>query len=387
MNQRHPTAPDDRVLAPLFSPFLLRSLNLRNRIVVSPMQMYSAQDGVVNDWHLVHLGRYALGGAGMIVMEATAVCPEGRSTLHDNGLWSDSQIAGYRRITDFLRANGCASAIQLQHAGRKASSQAPWHGFGPLESSDAARGERPWQAWGPDNRGWSPKHSNTHAITTADIPYILDAYRDAARRALDSEFDAIEIHAAHGYLLHSFLSPLSNGRQDDYGGDLAGRMRLPIEVAQAVREVWPQDKPLLFRISCVDGKDIGWSMQDSVVLAKQLKGIGVDVIDCSSGGMNLPSRDDFVPRQPGFQVPFAAEIRSQANVATMAVGLIQDANQANEIVQNGEADLVALARELLWNPNWPLHAAQTLEVDSNFEQWPHQYGWWLARRSRALQRQ
>lgn len=368
----------------LFLPFSVRGLTLRNRIVVAPMQMYSADNGVVGDWHLVHIGRFALGGAGLIIMEATAVCPEGRSTHHDNGLWSDEQVSGYRRITDFLRANGCASAVQLQHAGRKASSQAPWHGFGPLGTSDAARGELPWQPWGPDHRGWSDAYPQSHAIVAADIPYLLDCYRSAARRALDSGFDAIEIHAAHGYLLHSFLSPLSNGRQDGYGGDLQGRMRFPLEVAQAVRDVWPSDKPLLCRISSVDGVNTGWSLEDSIVFAEQLKLSGVDVIDCSSGGMNLESKDHLVPRQPGFQVPFAAEIRAKADVATMAVGLIQDARQANDIVQCGQADLVALARELLWNPNWPLHCAQALEKDANFEQWPLQYGRWLARRRRVV---
>jgi 2,4-dienoyl-CoA reductase-like NADH-dependent reductase (Old Yellow Enzyme family) len=218
-----------------------------------------------------------------------------------------------------------------------------------------------------------------------DIPYLLDCYRSAARRALDSGFDAIEIHAAHGYLLHSFLSPLSNGRQDRYGGDLQGRMRFPLEVAQAVRDVWPSSKPLLCRISSVDGVNTGWSLQDSIVFAEQLKLSGVDVIDCSSGGMNLESKDHLVPRQPGFQGPFAAEIRARANVATMAVGLIQDASQANDFVRCGQADLVALARELLWNPNWPLHCAQALEKDANFEQWPLQYGRWLARRGRVAE--
>lgn len=355
---------------------------LRNRVVVSPMQMYSARDGKVGDWHLVHLGRYAMGGAGLIVMEATAICPEGRSTVHDNGLWSDDQIAGYRRITDFIRSHGGASAVQLQHAGRKASSQAPWHGFGPLNENDAARGEHAWRAWGPDTRGWSKKYPDSYAITAADVPYLLEAYCSAARRAIDSGFDIVEIHAAHGYLLHSFLSPLSNDREDDYGGDLARRMRFPLEVAAAVRQVLPEGMPLLFRLSCVDGRDIGWSLSDSVQFATELKRIGVDLIDCSSGGMKLPSKDDFVYRRPGFQVPFAAEVRAKVDIATMAVGLIQDAKQANDIIVLGEADLVALGREFLWNPNWPLHAAQTLNTDTDFGQWPRQFGWWLERRSR-----
>lgn len=366
----------------LFTPLQLRSLTLRNRVVVSPMQMYSASDGMVGDWHLVHLGRFALGGAGMVVVEATAICPEGRSTLHDNGLWNDAQVAAYRRITDFLRANHTASTIQLQHAGRKSSSQAPWDGFGPLGENDASRGEQAWPAWGPTRNGWSDAYPSTRQIDGKDFEYLLDCYRRSAKLALVAGFDAVEIHAAHGYLLHSFLSPLSNTRSDAYGGSLEGRMRFPLEVVSAVREVWPAERPLLFRMSTVDGTDVGWSLDDSAVFATRLRALGVDVLDCSSGGMNLPKATNLVARSPGFQVPFARELRRRADMATMAVGLIRTPEQANAIIENGDADLVALARELLWNPNWPAQAAVTLGADREWSLWPRSFGWWLRRRDR-----
>lgn len=367
---------------PLFTPLTLRGLTLRNRVVVSPMQMYSVRDGVVGDWHLVHLGRFALGGAGMIIVEATAVCPEGRSTLHDNGLWNDEQAAAFRRITDFLRANGAASAIQLQHAGRKSSSQAPWDGFGPLGERDAARGEHSWPAWGPTMAGWSDKYPVAHPMSEDDMAHLLDRYRAAAHLAVRAGFDAIEIHAAHGYLLHSFLSPISNTRNDAYGGDLAGRMRFPLQVVSAVRDVWPAERPLLFRMSSVDGAGVGWSLDDSVALAGRLHAFGVDVVDCSSGGMNLPSVSSLVARAPGFQVPFAREIRARSGIATMAVGLIRTAEHANAIIADGDADLVALAREHLWNPNWAGQAAVQLGADPEWKNWPRHLGWWLRRRAR-----
>jgi 2,4-dienoyl-CoA reductase-like NADH-dependent reductase (Old Yellow Enzyme family) len=364
----------------------LRGLELRNRIVVSPMQMYATPQTAPGPFHLVHLGRFALGGAALVCVEATAVAPEGRSTLHDLGLWSEDQADAFRPITDFLRQHGCASAIQLQHAGRKASSQAPWDGFGPLGSEDVVRGEAPWTAWGPTESGWSGAYPPTHPIDVADIGYLLDCYRRAARLALRAGFDAIEIHAAHGYLLHSFLSPLANTRDDEFGGSLDGRMKFPLAVAQAVREAWPQERPLLVRISSVDGQSIGWSIDDSIVLAQRLRALGVDAIDCSSGGMSLPSPSQLVARQPGFQVPFARAIRQAAGLPTVAVGLIRSAAQANAIVEHGAADLVALAREALWNPNFAAQAAQELGADPQWRFWPRQFGWWLQRRARADRR-
>jgi 2,4-dienoyl-CoA reductase-like NADH-dependent reductase (Old Yellow Enzyme family) len=372
--------------AALFSPLRLRNVVLRNRIVVSPMQMYSAPQARPGPLHLVHLGRFALGGAAMVCVEATAICAEGRSTLHDLGLWSGEQAAALRPITDFLRQHGAASAIQLQHAGRKASSQAPWDCFGPLGPADLRRGEAPWTAWGPTEAGWSEAYPPTHPVDRADVEFLLERYVGAARLARDAGFDAVEIHAAHGYLLHSFLSPLSNTRDDEFGGSLEGRMKFPLAVAKAVREAWPDDRPLLFRLSCVDGQSIGWSMDDSIVLAKRLRAIGVDAIDCSSGGMALPAASHLVARVPGFQVPFARAIRHAAGVPTIAVGLLRSGRQANAIVEEGSADLVALAREALWNPNFAAQAAQELDADPQWQLWPRQFGWWLQRRARTDRR-
>ncbi len=381
-------SPDEAVArsAPLLTPFALRNLKLRNRIVISPMQTYSAPEAAPGTFHLVHLCRFALGGAGLVCVEATAVAPEGRSTWHDLGLWSEEQAAAFRPITDFLRAQGCASAIQLQHAGTKAACRPPWDGFGPLEPEDAARSEARWQAWGPTIAGWSERYPPSHAIERADIDYLLDRYRQAARLALRAGFDAVEIHSAHGYLLHSFLSPLVNTRSDEFGGSIDGRMKFPLMVAEAVREVWPDEQPVLYRMSSVDGHGIGWSIDDSVVLAQRLKALGIDAIDCSSGGMSLPSADHLVPRGPGFQVPYARTIRSQAQLPTVAVGLIRSARQANSIIEDGSADLVALAREALWNPNFAAQAAQELGADADWQLWPRQFGWWLKRRAHALKR-
>lgn len=371
---------------PLMSPMSLRGLTLRNRIVIAPMQMYSTPQACAGDFHLVHLGRFALGGAALICMEATAIAPEGRSTLHDLGLWSEAQADALKPITAFLRAQGAASAVQIQHAGLKSASQAPWDGFGPLGPADAARGEQRWQAWGPTTAGWSDAYPPSHAIERADIDYLLDCYRHATRLALRAGFDAVEIHAAHGYLLHAFLSPLTNTRSDGFGGSLDGRMAFPLAVAQAVRAEWPDERPLLFRMSCVDGTGIGWSLDDSVVLAGRLKALGVDAIDCSSGGMSLPSGGQLVAREPGFQVPFARAIRAGTGIPTIAVGLIRDPHQANEIIASGSADLVAVAREALWNPNFAAQAAQALDADPGWTLWPRQFGWWLKRRARSLQR-
>lgn len=369
--------------AALFTPFALRSIRLRNRIVVSPMQMYSTPDARPGAFHLVHLGRFALGGAGLVCVEATAICPEGRSTVNDLGLWSEEQADAFRPIVDFLHAHGTAAAVQLQHAGTKSACRSPWDGTGPLGPDDAGRGEERWQAWGPTSAGWSEKYPPSHAIDRGDVEYLLDCYRRAVRMARRAGFDAIEIHSAHGYLLHSFLSPLTNHRTDEFGGSIEGRMKFPLAVARAVRDEWPEDRAVVYRMSCVDGHSIGWSIRDSVTLARQLKAIGIDAVDCSSGGLSLPTAGDLVPRRPGFQVPFAKTIRDEAGIATVAVGLILDARQANTIIETGCADLVALARELLWNPNFPAQAAQALNADPRWDLWPRQFGWWLKRRARV----
>lgn len=370
----------------LLSPITLRGVRLRNRVAVSPMCQYSAEDGAASDYHLVHLGKFALGGAGLVFFEATAIHPHGRITHGDLGLWDDRHIAPLRRITDFVRAHGAVPAVQLAHAGRKASMQRPWHGNGPLDATDAARGELPWRVVAPSalpmDEGWL----RPAELTVTEMAKLREGWRTAALRALEAGFEVAEVHGAHGYLLHEFLSPLSNRRDDGYGGDLAGRMRFPLEVVETVRAVWPAERPLFFRVSAVDGVDGGWTLEESVVLARALKERGIDVIDCSSGGLTGSATAARLPRGPGFQVPFAARIRSEADIATMAVGLIADAAQAEEVLRSGAADLVAIGREALFDPNWPLHAEQALGAGSDFANWPVQYGWWLDRRARGMAR-
>lgn len=363
----------------LFSPLALRGVVLRNRIMVSPMCQYSADNGFAGDWHLVHYGRMAMGGAGMVTLEATAVSPDGRLGYGDLGLWSDDHIPGLSRIAAFLRAEGAVPAIQLGHAGRKACTQRPWHGNGPLGQQDLDdRGEQVWQTVSVTAEPAGAEYRSPKELSLSDIADVIDAWRAATGRALRAGFETLEIHGAHGYLIHSFLSPLSNTRKDAYGGDITGRMRFALEVAEAVRFAWPDHLPLLFRISTVDASAVGWSQQDSIALARALKQRGVDVIDCSSGGIG----DDYsiIPRGPGFQVSFAELVKHKADVMTAAVGLITDAAQAEEILAAGKADLIAVGREILFNPNWPLHARLALEPDRRFADWPPQVGWWLARR-------
>ncbi|MGD9945343.1 MAG: NADH:flavin oxidoreductase/NADH oxidase [Burkholderiaceae bacterium] len=371
----------------LLTPFQLRQLVFPNRIVISPMCQYSATEGLANDWHLVHLGQFALGGAGAVIVEATAVQRDGRITLGDLGLWSDEQIAPLRRITAFLQQHGSRAGIQLGHAGRKGSSQRPWHGNGPLTEADLARGERGWPTVSagdqPVGAAWPPPRP----LGIDEIRALIDDWVAATRRAREAGFDFVEIHAAHGYLLHQFLSSLSNSRQDAYGGSLENRMRLTLEVAQAVRQAWPADRPVFVRLSVIDGSEpSGWGLDDSVVLARELRAIGVDAIDCSSSGLGGPATAAGGVRAPGFQVPLAAAIRERARIATMAVGLILDPWQADRIVRDGHADLVAVAREALLDPHWAARAALALDPAERerFAAWPDQYGWWLQRRERML---
>lgn len=366
----------------LFSPLALRGVTLRNRAVVSPMCQYSAADGFANDWHFVHLGQFAMGGFGLVFTEATAVMPEGRITHGDLGLWSDAHVAPVKRIVDYLHAHGARAGMQLAHAGRKASMQRPWFGNATLGAADLARGDAPWTIAGPvavpHDEGWLVPE----ALTKRGIASIVAAFAAAARRAHDAGIDAVEIHGAHGYLTHSFLSPLSNTRHDEYGGDLAGRMRFALEVARAVRDAWPQDKPLFFRTSAVDGVAAGWSLDDTVTLAKELRAVGVDVVDCSAGGFPV-SRLDL---KRGYLVPNAAAVRERAGVATMAVGFIVDAHQAEAVLRDGAADLVAVGREALVDPHWAGRAAVALEGEAGWSQWPAQYAWWLERRVKAMQK-
>lgn len=368
----------------LFTPLTLRDVTLRNRIAVSPMCQYSAGDGIANDWHLVNLGKFAQGGAGLVFTEAAAVSRIGRITHGDLGIWSDEHAAALARITGFLRAHGSVPAIQLGHAGRKASMQRPWEGNAALTETEFAVGDTPWPTFAPSAlpmmEGWLVPREMTHD----DIATVVAEFTAAAIRADQCGFDVAEIHAAHGYLLASFLSPVSNKRTDEYGGSREGRARALFETVDAVRAVWPDNKPLFVRISSVDGSGAGspdgWDMDDSVWLAGELAKRGVDVIDCSSGGVAGPAGAARTTPPQGFQVLYSERIRAETGMKTQTVGLIWDPAHANSIVTEGKADIVALGREILSDPNWPVHAADTLGVDKSFESWPKQYGWWLDKR-------
>ncbi len=368
----------------LFQPLALRSLQTRNRIVISPMCQYSAHEGHLDDWHLVHLGRFAIGGAGIVFTEATAVQKRGRITHGCPGLWTDSQIPGHARVAQFALRNGAIPAIQLGHAGRKGGMQRPWFGNGPLNDADFARGDMPWTPVGPSALPVAEGWTMPHALTEADIHDLIEDYAAAAKRALAAGYKIAEVHGAHGYLVHSFLSPISNLRTDRYGGDLSGRMRLALQIAERVRAVWPADLPVFFRTSAVDGTPEGWSLDDTVALAGELKKIGVDAIDCSSGGITgAATASGGQKRQPGFQVGYAERVRKEVQMATMAVGLITHPQQAEDILAQGQADLIALGREALVDPMWALHAARYLGHDTVFETWPQQSGWWLAGREKT----
>lgn len=348
----------------LFAPLTLREVTLRNRIAVSPMCQYSAEDGLANDWHLVHLGARAAGGAGLVIAEATAVEARGRISPQDLGLWDDRHVEPLARIARFVSAQGAVPGIQLAHAGRKASTRRPWEGGGPLAPREGG-----WEVVGPSPIAFAEDYPVPVPLDEEGIRGVVRAFRDAAARALAAGFQVLEIHAAHGYLLHQFLSPLSNRRADRYGGAFENRIRLLCEVVEAVRAVWPERLPLFLRISATDWAEGGWDVEQSVELARRVRGLGVDLVDCSSGGI-VPGVP--VPARPGYQVPFAERIRREAGVATGAVGLITEPEQADAILREGKADLVLLARELLRNPHWPLHAAHRLGVPERAP-WPPQY--------------
>jgi len=346
----------------LFQPMRLREVQLRNRIVVSPMCQYSSEDGFARDWHLIHLGSRAVGGASLVFTEATAVSEVGRISPADLGLWKDAHVDYLRKITKTLADHGAVAGIQLAHAGRKASTAAPWKGGNPVPVDQGG-----WCPVGPSALPFQTDWLTPHALDEQEIMAVVDDFRAAADRALQAGFRIIEIHAAHGYLLHEFLSPLSNQRSDRYGGSFENRTRLVREVAQAVREVWPAELPLFARISATDWVDGGWDLEQSVELARGLAPLGVDLIDCSSGGL-VPNAK--IPVAPGFQVPFSAEIRQQAQIPTGAVGLITEPRQAEEILTQGKADLIFMARQFLREPYWPLRAAKELGVTM---EWPVQY--------------
>lgn len=349
-------------MSTLFSALTLRSITFSNRIFVSPMCQYSSRDGLPTDWHLVHLGSRAVGGAGLVMVEATAISPEGRISPDDSGIWSDAHSEAFRPITRFIKEQGAIAGIQLAHAGRKGSCSLPWLGGQPLGSEACG-----WQPLAPSAVPFDKGHPVPRAVSLDEMDKIESQFRVATRRAFAAGFQVVELHMAHGYLLHEFLSPLVNQRNDDYGGSLENRLRFPLRVAGAVREEWPSELPLFVRISATDWVEGGWDIDQSVVLARHLKQIGIDLIDCSSG-FAVP--DEPVPFGPGFQVPFAARVRSEAGIASGAVGLITEAAQAEQIVATGQADVVLLGRQMLRDPYWPLHAARLLHVDAA---WPNQY--------------
>jgi 2,4-dienoyl-CoA reductase-like NADH-dependent reductase (Old Yellow Enzyme family) len=370
----------------LFQPIRLRELKLKNRIVISPMCQHAAEAGHATPWHLVHLGKFALGGAGLILTESTAVDPRGRIGTADLGLWTDSQIDPLKSVVDFVHANGGAIGVQLAHAGRKAGSRPLWEGGAALADSRLAADAEPWERLGPSALPAGPGWSAPVALDAHGIAEVVQSFVDATARADKAGFDVVELHFGHGYLVASFLSPNSNHREDEWGGDLAGRMRLALEIAHKVRAVWPAGKPLFCRLSAVDGSVDGWSLEDSIVLSRELANCGVDVIDCSSGGLTEETRALPVPRGLGFQVPFSERIRNEAMVRTQAVGMIVDASQAEAVLAEGKADLIALGREALFDPYWPHHAALSLGADPGYERWPVRHGVWLAKRAPGLAR-
>ncbi|RJG02415.1 NADH:flavin oxidoreductase/NADH oxidase [Noviherbaspirillum sedimenti] len=368
----------------LFDPLTQRSVTLPNRIAVSPMSQYSANDGFANDWHLVTYGKMAQGGAGLVMVEMTAVEQSGRSTYGDLGIWHNEHIEPLARIARFVTSLGSVPGIQIGHAGRKGSMQRPWEGYGRLSPKEAAKGELPWQTVAPSAISFSNDVPAPLALDETRIQSILDHFEASARRAAQAGFKILEVHAAHGYLLHQFLSPLSNLRDDKWGGTSARRMEFPLAVLRRVRAAWPNDLPLWLRVSAIDGADEGRTIEDTIEFVQAAKAEGVDLVDCSSGGIaGLATSGNRAPPSLGFQVPFAEAVRHGADVPTMAVGLIVTPEQADQIVQSGKADVVALARELLENPNWPHHAGRMLNGRS-FDAWPPQFGWWLDKRAIVL---
>jgi 2,4-dienoyl-CoA reductase-like NADH-dependent reductase (Old Yellow Enzyme family) len=349
-------------MAQLFTPVRFRSLTARNRIFVSPMCQYSSEEGLPTDWHLVHLGSRAVGGAGLVMVEASAVAPEGRISAADSGIWSQKHADAFAPIVRFLNAHGALAGIQLAHAGRKASTVAPWQGGGPLPPEAGG-----WQSLAPSPLPFAPNYPQPRELTEKELDEVLEHFVAAADFSRAAGFQVVEVHMAHGYLLHEFLSPLTNHRSDAYGGSRENRFRLPLRVAKAVRARWPQELPVFVRLSATDWEPGGWDLDDSVALAAALRDLGIDLVDCSSGGLTPTAQ---IPAGPGFQTPFAAAIRRQAGIATGAVGLITEAAQAEQIVATGEADVVFLGRQLLRDPYWPLHAARHLGHDIP---WPDQY--------------
>jgi 2,4-dienoyl-CoA reductase-like NADH-dependent reductase (Old Yellow Enzyme family) len=370
----------------LFQPLTIRGLTLKNRLVVPPMVHYRCEAGnTCGTFHVAHLGRYALGGFGLVFVEATGVEPIGLINEHDLGMWNDAQAESFKPLIALMRRQGTAIGIQLAHGGRKASSQTAMQGMGPLTEENLRAGAKKWQPVGPTDQPVAEGWLTPRALTTAECREMVNTWAGAAKRAVAAGFDIIEIHAAHGYLLASFLSPVSNTRNDEYGGDRAGRMRLLLQIAEAVRREMPASMPLFVRVSSVDGTKEGWNMDDTVVLARELKARGVDVIDCSSGGIAGAATAAQVTRSLGFQVPFAERVRKEAEMPTMAVGLILEAQQAEAILQKNQADLIAVGRQSQFNPNIAHHWAHDLGINARFEDWSPEFGWWLEKRIKTLE--
>jgi 2,4-dienoyl-CoA reductase-like NADH-dependent reductase (Old Yellow Enzyme family) len=370
----------------LFQPFTVRGLTLKNRLVVPPMVHYRCDPGnTCGTFHVVHLGRYALGGFGLVFVEATAVEETGLINEHDLGIWNDAQAESFKPLIAFMKRQDTAIGVQLAHGGRKSSSQTAMQGMGPLTEANLKAGAKSWQPVGPTAAPVAPGWLVPRQLTTAECKAMPGTWAAAARNAVKAGFDVIEIHTAHGYLLASFLSPVSNTRNDEYGGDRAGRMRLPLDIVEAVRREMPASMPLFLRVSAVDGTQEGWNMDDTVAFARELKARGVDVVDCSSGGIAGSATAAQVPRSLGFQVPFAERVRKEADIATMAVGIILEAQQAEAILEQGQADLIAVGRQSQYDPNIAHHWAHDLGINRRFEDWSPEFGWWLEKRIKTLE--
>ena len=366
----------------LFKPYQARDIVSRNRVVISPMQQYSAVDGMANEWHLVHLARFALGGAGIVFVGSTAVQECGRNTHGDLGLWKDSQVEPLRRVAALLKANGAVPAIQLGHTGRKAALQKSWEGHGPLNDQDRARGEGPWQAVGPSALPVDAAWPVPSALSTAEVKSLVRDWGDAAGRAAQAGFEMLEVHGAHGYLIHQFLSPISNVRTDEYGGNVENRHRFSMEVAEAVRSKWPAHLPLSWRMSLAD-LDSNMDMQELACFVQGLKDRGIDILDCSSaaGISSYPSAGSSVPRGLEFRAEDARKIKAMTGIDIMAVGLIIDPHYANFLLESEQADLIAIGREALFNPNWAVHAQISLGANEDYGLWPLQYRSFLVKRA------
>lgn len=378
-----PDTQRDTSSSPLFEAVQLRHVQARNRIVIAPMQQYSADaNGMANDWHLLHLGRFALGGAGIVFVESTAVEARGRNTYGDLGIWSDAHVEPLKRIAEALRKQGAVAAIQLGHTGRKAAQRNAWKGMGPLTQADADQGEPPWQPVAPSPIPASPNWQTPHALTDAEILELVTSWGQAARRALEAGFEMLEIHGAHGYLIHQFLSPRSNQRQDGWGGTPANRQRFALEVAKSVRRHWPDHLPLAWRLSMTDLDDGTLPLDDMVEFIKRLRDVGVDMLDCSSGGgiEAHPTEGLRIPRGLAFRASDARELRTRTGIAIIGVGFVIRPEVAQRHVSTGCADLVAIGREALFNPNWPLHAQHVLSPGHDYGLWPLQHRWHLSKR-------